>query len=163
MRYLLPLIPIISLIFSCVKPPSEDPVPVIEFKDIHNMRKAISYYPDGKLWIRDTAVLVLGYADGDGDIFRNKNSDGPNLVYTTYAFNQDSNKFVIDNFPNPATITQPADGYYLGKSIHGEIFVPMPQFRSSDNVKVLKFQAFMEDMKGHKSNVVTSPVYTLNF
>ena len=113
--------------------------------------------------IRDTAVLVLRYSDGDGDLFRNSNSDGPNLIYATYAFNADSNKFLLNGGLNPATITQPANGYYKGKAIHGDIFVPMGQFRSSDKIKVIRFEAFMVDMKNNKSNLVTSPVFTLSF
>src|SRR5688572_20735157 len=90
--------------FSCVKPPNEDPVPTLEFSNVLNMTRVVSE----TLPPRDTAVLVLKYADGDGDIFRDNNSDGPNLIYSTYAFSSDSNKFVLDQGPSPATITQPA-------------------------------------------------------
>lgn len=159
MRNLLLLFLMVFITFSCVKGPSKDPVPTLEFKAVSPLGKATSASQPP----RDTAVLILRYEDGDGDIFRNSNTDGPNLVYTTYAFNVGSNKFKIDGYPNQATIIQPANGYYKGKSIKGDIYVPMRQFRSSDNVKVIKFTAFMVDMKNNKSNTVTSPVYTLNF
>ncbi len=155
------LITVISVfgVFSCVKPPNDSPIPSLEYKDVPVMGKVSS----GSLGSRDTAVLVLRYSDGDGDMFRNSNADGPNLIYTTYAFNADSNKFIINGSPNAATITQPANGYYRGKSIHGDIYVPMRQFRSGDNIKVIKFEAFIVDMKNNKSNIVSSPVFTLNF
>ena len=142
---------------SCVKAPNEDPVPSLEFEDVLNMHR-ITETP-----AHDTAVLVLKYSDGDGDIFRDNNSDGPNLVSSTYAFNRDSLKFILDQGPSPYTITQPANGYYKGKAIHGEIFVPMRNFRSGVNIKVIRFETFIVDMKGNKSNVVVSPTFTLNF
>jgi hypothetical protein len=159
MRNLLLLFLAIFATISCVKTPSTEPVPTLEYKGVSPLGKVST----GGIGPRDTAVLILRYSDGDGDLFRNSNSDGPNLIYTTYAFNSDSNKFIMNGFPNPATITQPANGYYKGKSIHGDIYVPMRQFRTSDAIKVIKFEAFMVDMKNHKTNVVTSPVFTLNF
>ena len=159
MRQLALIILGLTLIFSCVKKPTKDPVPVLKYKAVNPLGKATS----ASQGPRDTAVLIFSYEDGDGDLFRDSNSDGPNLVYSTYAFNADSNKFILNGYPSQATITQPDNGNYKGKSIHGEIYVPMLQFRSGDNIKVIKFEAFMVDMKDHKSNVISSPVFTLNF
>jgi hypothetical protein len=159
MRILTILIVLTAAMFSCVKPPNQDPIPEIEYRGVPVLGKATSASEPP----RDTAVLVIRYSDGDGDIFRNSNSDGPNLIYATYALNADSGKFVREGDMNQTTITQPANGYYKGKAIYGDIYLPMRQFRSSDKVKVIKFEAFMVDMQDHKSNVITSPVFTLNF
>lgn len=152
--YILPLV----FILSCAKQPSTDPVPALTFKYVDPLGKTKLGSTLGE---RDTATLVFHYEDGDGDLFRNNNNDGANLIYTTYVYQADSDKFVVDGISNPATITQPANGAYKGKSIFGDIYVPMRQFRSSDKIKIFKFEAFMLDMKGHKSNVISSPVYTL--
>jgi hypothetical protein len=150
-------------LISCVKQPNEDPVPVLEYQAVQAMGKYVTYHENGQPSIRDSAVLVLNYSDGDGDIFRDNTDDGPNVVYYTYAFLPDSNKYVIDQGPSVATITQPAGGYYKDKAIHGEIFIPMREFRSPEKPKIVRFEAFVEDMKGHKSNVVVTPTFTLDF
>lgn len=152
MRYL--LIIILSGLFtlSCVKKAPKDPIPVLEYKD----------FKAGKVGNRDTATMTLSYNDYDGDLFRNATSDGPNTVIKTFIFNADSNKFVKDQIIS-YTIIQPGDGFYKGKSIKGDIILPMKQFRPNDQVKQLKFEIFMEDMKGNKSNVVSTPQFSLNF
>lgn len=134
--------------FSCVKKSPSDPIPEIEYKDFKLLGSAKT----------DSAVFVIGYKDWDGDLFRNDNTDGPNTVISTYAFRQDSNKFVFDQ-AFAYVITQPADGYYKGKSIQGDIFIPVSEFRSDKSLKKLKFEIFMVDMKGNKSNLVTSPEF----
>ena len=157
------VLPICFLLFislvSCVKQPNEDPVPTLEYQEMINMRRVVSE----SLPARDTAVLVLNYSDGDGDLFRDNNSDGPNLIYSTYAFDPDSLKFILDQGPSPYTVTQPANGYYKGKAIHGEIFLPLKNFRSSTKIKVIRFETFIVDMKGNKSNVVVTPSFSLSF
>lgn len=164
MRYLVIIFLCVCIAFSCVKPKTKDPVPVIEFKRVESMVRlpATASLPE-----RDTASLVIGYADGDGDLFRNVSTDGPNFIWATYYFNSDLNKFVKDaadtTISNADVILQPADGYYKGKSIEGDIYRPLKEFRSTSNHKILKFVVFMTDMKNHKSNVVSSPVYTLTF
>jgi len=145
-------------VFGCVKRQSSDPKPIIEFKSF------TSYTISG----RDTAVLTIGYQDGDGDIFRDKSSDDPNLVATIYIFNSTLNKFeaffnVITNdtlrFIN--TIIQP-DVSYKGKQVRGDIAWPMTEFRPNAQTKKFYYRLFMVDMKNNKSNTITTPTFTTN-
>lgn len=163
MRHLLFIFLISGLAYSCVKQQTKDPIPLIEFKDFLNPGK--SPYTQ-----RDTALIYITYQDGDGDLFTDTRNEGPNFIFTPYFYNTNTNQFYVeidpitnDTFRITNTILQPDNGYYKGKSIKGEIFVPLNQFRKNDAVKILKFKGFMIDMKAHKSNVVSSPVYTLNF
>jgi hypothetical protein len=158
----LPVILLVSLIaFSCVKQNTKNPKPVIEFIDFANAGK--SKFSNG-----DTAVMVIGYQDGDGDLFVNSNDDDINIVFTPYAPNNDGkftaifNPAINDTFRITNKIKQPDNGYYKGKSIKGQIYMPLKEYRTADK-KILKFVGFMIDMKKNKSNVVTSPTYTLNF
>lgn len=160
MRYRVIIFLAACVVFACVKPKTKDPVPVIGFNSVQNLQKMPA---SGSLPARDTAVLVIDYQDGDGDIFRNATTDGPNFFYTVYTFNEDSGKLVIDGITNPMVVKQPADGYYRDKSIQGQIYIPLSQFRSSNKIKTIKFETFMVDMKSHRSNTVSSPVYTISF
>jgi hypothetical protein len=163
MRYIGIIFLAFAALVACVKKNTTNPVPVIEFQDFTNAGKS----PGTK---SDTAVMVIGYEDGDGDLFVNSSSDDLNIIFTPYSYKKDKNAFtadydllIHDTFRIVNKIKQPDDGYYTGKSIKGVIYMPLREFRISDNVKQVKFVGFMIDMKKHKSNVVTSPVYTLNF
>jgi hypothetical protein len=141
---------------------------LLAFKDVESMEKLPAKHSiPNDLSERDTASLVIHYQDGDGDLFRNSLTDGANFIWSTYYFDTDSNKFVLDggslNGYHALTILQPADGYYTGKSVEGDISIPLTEFRSSNLHKILKFEAFMIDMKNHKSNVVTSQTYSITF
>lgn len=157
MRFI--LVTIISLFaFNCVKKQSSDPLPVIEYKS----------FTASSNGVKDTALLVLGYADGDGDIFRDKTSDGPNIVSTIYIYNSslhqfypDTNLLTHDTTRYIQTITQPGDGY-KGKQVRGDVFWPMTEFRPYASAKIFYYKVFMVDMKNHKSNVVTTPTFTVN-
>ena len=149
--------------FSCVKPKTKDPVPVIEFEGLFHLQKS-------EFTGSDTAVMSLKYEDGDGDIFLDNSNNGPNVIFTPFFFNTTTNAFdiTIDPITNDtqrvtSTVKQPDDGYYKGKSIKGNIYIPMSEYRPNDNVKVIMFKGFVVDSKGNKSNTVTSPSYTLNF
>jgi hypothetical protein len=162
MRLLLVLF--ISVVASyCVKQNTSNPVPAIEFKEVANLGK--SPYTN-----TDTATIVLGYEDGDGDLFVNSTEDDYNFIFTPYSYKKNLNAFSADfdyltndTFRIVSKIKQPDNGYYKGKSIRGVIYLPLREFRLNDNVDVIKFVGFMIDMKKNKSNVVSSPVYTLNF
>lgn len=155
MRYLAILF-LSSLIgFACVKPKTKNPVPVLAYVDFAKSGK--SPYTN-----QDTALLVYSYEDGDGNLFRDATSDGSNIVISTYEFNSDSNKF-IPGINISYVLLQPDNGYYKGKSIQGQISVPMNQYRTSDKIKKIKLDFFMVDMDKHKSNVVSSPTISLNF
>lgn len=154
MRYL-SIIFIICFLLSCVKPKTESPVPLINYLDF---TKSGKFGQNGQ----DTAVLVFGFEDGDGDLFRDNKSDDPNIVFTPYYFYPDSGKF-IKGAAFAYVLVQPSEGYYKDKSIKGEIMVPLSQFRPNDLIKNIKFEFFMMDMKNNKSNVVITPTITLNF
>lgn len=152
MRHLLLIFSLALAAASCVKKSPEDPIPVIDYKDFQAWKNGN----------RDTAILTLTYNDYDGDLFRNTTSDGPNTVLKTFIFNVDSNKFIKDQTLS-YSITQPGDGFYKGKSIKGDIIIPMSQFRPNNQVKLMKFEVFMVDMSDNKSNVVATPQFSLTF
>jgi hypothetical protein len=155
MRHLVIIFLAALVTFSCVKRRSDRTTPELTYKGLENYGKSV--YTNS-----DTAVLVMEYADGDGDLFVNNSTDDPNLVIISYNFLPDSNKFIVGDISGK-TLKQPDNGYYKGKSIRGELYIPMKQFRLNDGIKMVKFEAFMVDMKKNKSNVIASPVYTLNF
>lgn len=154
MRHLLLIIFGAIILAACVKQPSTDPVPVLEYKNVTPLGKVAG---NGT---RDTAVVIFRYNDGDGDLFNNTSKETPNVVCSIYTFNPDSNKFDVNNVPY--SILQPANGYYKGKSIYGDIYLPMRQFRPSDKVKQVRFEVFMVDVQKHKSNIISSPIFTVN-
>ncbi|MCW3075447.1 MAG: hypothetical protein JWO32_56 [Bacteroidetes bacterium] len=146
--------------FSCAKKQTKDPVPVIEYKD----------FKAWKVNGSDTAILTIGYEDGDGDIFRENNSKGPNFIGTFYYLNSATHVFttVKDIITNDTarftqTILQPAETSYKGKAVKGEMFIPWQEFRKGDSIKIFMYKIFMIDDAGNKSNVLTTPVYTINF
>jgi hypothetical protein len=162
MRYALILLAGI-LAFSCAKRKSKDPVPTVEFLALKDA--GISSFTKG-----DTATMVLSYEDGDGDLFVDNYSEGPNLVFTTYRWDDATGKYVAelntqtqDTARYTNTIKQPDNGYYKGKSIRGEIYIPLTEFRQKRTSKQIKFVGFIIDMKKHRSNTFISPVYKLNF
>lgn len=145
--------------FSCVKPKTKNPVPALEYVDFKT-----DFAPNGKSIYtgQDTALLVFGYEDGDGNLFRDSRADLPNVVITPFYFYPDSNKFVKGGIFS-YTLLQPDNGYYKGKSIKGQISVPLSQYRPDDLIKKLKFEIYMVDMSNNKSNVVNTPTISLNF
>ena len=141
--------------YSCVKPKTTNQTPALEYIAFSKAQKSI--YTG-----QDTALLVYSYEDGDGDIFRDSKSNDPNMVFIPYAYYNDSNKYVKGE-AFTYVLTQPEGNNYKGKSIKGEISVPLKQYRPNDNIKKIKFEFFMLDMKNNKSNVVTTPEIILNF
>lgn len=164
MRFIIIIFLIAVFGFACVKPKTKNPVPVIEFTELGHAQKS-------EFTNKDTAVLTISYEDGDGDLLLDNVAEGPNIIFTPYFYNSTTNKFEIavnpviptDTIRILASITQPDNGYYKGKSIKGNIYIPMSEFRPSDSYKIVKFTGFAIDVKKHQSNIVTSPVYTLNF
>jgi hypothetical protein len=155
MRLSIFIIIISVLALSCVKPASKDPVPILEYKTLTNLGKKVR---DNS----DTATLVIGYQDGDGNLFADNSTDPSNLVITYMYYNSDSAKMVT-HISEATKVFQPDKGYYKGKSIRGDITYPLAAFRPSDKVKIIQLKIFMVDMAKNKSNIITSPVYTLNF
>jgi len=163
MRFILIIFLSGLIAYSCVKAKTKDPTPVIEYKDLLHRQKS-------EFTGQDTAVLQLGYEDGDGDIFADNSSQGPNIVFIPFFYNSGTGKFDIakdpitkDTFRISNTIVQPDNGYYKGKSIKGDIYIPLREYRLTDAQKIIKFTGFVVDLKGHRSNIVASPVYTLDY
>jgi len=154
MRFVLIIFTLAVILGACAKPTSTEPVPYLEYVSAKDMKKTAAG--------NDTALVTFYYEDGDGNLFVDDYSQGPNLIMTTHYFNLDSNKYLVDkNFSN--TIKQPDNGYYKGKAVKGNVILPLKEFRSNDTRRIIYFDIFMVDLKGNKSNVVSSPVYTLNF
>ena len=160
MRAFLAIIVCVVLV-ACAKQKTKDPIPKIEFIDFRDISKS-------KFTGADTATMVLSYEDGDGDIFVDNFNQGPNLVFTTYIWDAEKKQFsahfdpmINDTVRYTTTVKQPDNGYYKGKSIRGEIHIPLSSFRDSKKQNVVKFSGFMTDMAGHKSNTFSSPTYTI--
>ncbi|MCU0359874.1 MAG: hypothetical protein MUF75_03995 [Bacteroidia bacterium] len=145
MRYLLILLVILTA-FSCLKKKSIGPVPEIEFLEFNYIGPA-GY---------DSAEFKISYIDSDGDLF----GEEKNLFVKTLAYNADSAKYVSD-WVFSRTIRQPADGFYEGKSIRGYIYLNEFEFRSDARPKDVKFEIFMKDQEGNRSNVVTTPNFII--
>jgi len=159
MRFILIIFLVVLFGFSCVKKQSKDPVPSLEFID----------FTSSKSNGIDNGQMILGYADGDGDIFREIPGKVPNLIMKFYYYNNGTKKFtgffdtnISDTFNIAKIITQPGDGF-KGKSIRGEIYIPMTEFRPADSIKVFKYVIFAVDEAGHNSNIVTTPQFTVNY
>ncbi len=160
MRILLLILFFGFMAFACVKKPTTSPIPVIKFEEFQAWRSHGN----------DTAVMRISYEDGDGDIFRDVTSHGPNLIGTFYYLNSVTHQFtgIKDFITNDTaritqTVVQPVDASYKGKSVKGEIYLPWRPFRSGDSVKVFKYTLFIVDEAGNKSNIVTTPSFTITF
>lgn len=163
MRFILIIFLTALIGFACVKAKTKNPIPVIGYEELSHLQKS-------EFTGQDTALLSLSYEDGDGDIFTDNSSQGPNVIFIPFYYNTGTGKFDIakdpitnDTFRITNTIVQPDNGYYKGKSIKGEISIPLREYRLSDSQKIFKFTGFVIDLKGHRSNIVASPVYTVNF
>ncbi|MBI2721225.1 MAG: hypothetical protein HYX39_03510 [Bacteroidetes bacterium] len=159
MRFLICIFFGIGVFISCAPKQRNSRIPSIVYKDFK------AYKVNGS----DTAVMIIAYADGDGDIFRDNNSS-PNFIGTFYYLNSATKQFtpLIDIVTKDTaritqTILQPKDNSYKGKSVQGEMFIPFNPFRSGDSVKTFKYTLFMVDQAGNKSNVITTPVYNIDF
>ena len=161
----MPKVLLITVLFiflwSCVKRPSTSPNPTISYNNFQ------AWKVRGTI---DTAVAVLNYEDGDGDIFLDNTTQGPNIIGTFYYLNKQTGQFsgVKDNITNNTlrftqTVLMPNDVNYNGKSIKGEMYIPIASFRTGDTVKTFKYTFFVQDKAGHKSNVITTPSITINF
>ncbi len=138
-------------LFACVKKKSFSQSPEIEFK---------SFTPYGT---SDTADLVIGFSDGDGDIGKEKEDKANNLFMTYYYFNTDSNRFtafysslINDTLRLPYTIRKPIDDYN-GKPISGEVAVKINGYRASKTHKRIKYVLYILDNGNHQSNLLSTP------
>lgn len=144
--------------YSCVKKTTYPTTPVIEYTD---------FIP----YVGDSADLKINFTDGDGDIGVNENDSTRNLWYTYYyldTITQQYRAYTIydpvtgndDTLRNSYIIKAPTDSY-KGKPISGEISVRLQRFRHIKKVKNLKYVFYLFDEAGNKSNIVTSPIITV--
>ncbi len=150
-KYFIAVAALLGCLFACVKKKSFSQSPEIEF---------ISFTPYG---LTDTADLVLGFSDGDGDIGKEKEDKAYNLFMTYYYFNTDSNRFMayysaalLDTVRLPYTIRKPSDDYN-GKPISGEVSVKINGYRVSKTHKRIKYVMYMLDNGNHVSNLLSTP------
>jgi hypothetical protein len=161
MRKIVPIIIFIVVLTACVKRPSTSPTPTLEYNNFQ------AWQVRGTT---DTAIAVLNYEDGDGDIFLDNTTQGPNVIGTFYYLNKNTGKFqgvkdkiTKDTLRFTQTVLMPKDANYNGKSIRGEMYIPINSFRTGDSVKTFKYTFFVTDKAGHKSNIITTPEITVTF
>ena len=150
-KYVLMFVGLMACFYACVKKKKFSQSPEIEFK---------SFNPYGTT---DTADLIIGFSDGDGDIGREKEDKTTNLFITYYRFRTDSSRweaiydpFNKDTIRIPYTIRKPTDDY-SGKPISGEVAVKLNQYRYSKNDKRIKYVMYMIDNGDHRSNLLVTP------
>jgi hypothetical protein len=150
-KYLLLIFAAFAMYTGCVKKKVYSQSPEIEYKDFGVLGG-------------DSAEMVIGFSDGDGDI----GSDGTKNMFITYYY-RDTVTGKYKGYYNPSTldtvrflytIRKPTDNYE-GKSISGEVAVVINEFRHSKKIKNLKYTIYINDEAGHKSNVVTTPELTV--
>jgi hypothetical protein len=144
--------------YACVKKTTYPTTPEIEYSD---------FIP----FVGDSADLKIKFTDGDGDIGVSGNDSTRNLWYTYSYLDTITLQYRAYTIYDPVTgnddtlrnsyiIKAPIDSY-KGKPISGEINVRLQRFRHIRKVKNLKYVFYLFDEAGNKSNVVTSPVITV--
>jgi hypothetical protein len=152
-KYLL-LILSASIVFACVKKTSYPATPDIKFKDFLVF--------DG-----DSADIQVKFTDGDGDIGVS-DGDSTRTFWVTYYYKDTiSNNYTAyyssfnnDTLRTGYIIKSPNDSY-KGKPISGEISVRLQQLRHSRKIKNVKYVIHLYDEAGNKSNVISSPEFTI--
>ena len=147
---------IISAIMGCAKQPDYSETPQLGYVDLA-LRQV---YRENQA--RDTCDLRISFSDADGDLFVRSSADPSNVLLRYYIYHVDSAKFIMSGVESKS-IKEPANGYYSGKAISGEIQIPLTQFRPNTSFKIIKMDVQMVDLKNHKSNIVSTPIFTLNF
>lgn len=153
-------------LFSCVKRDKNNPNPSITYEGF-------------AAETQDKAYLTIGYLDGDGDIFAEKDVKNPNF-YAWFYYKDANGDFVpamwplvIPNPPKPDTtiyqnrpltyvIERPSD---LSKDqpIKGRITITMIGWRSDAQYKNFKYKIYMVDQKGNKTNEIMTPEIVVPF
>lgn len=149
-KYILPLALLITLYYSCVKKTTYLLTPEIAFK-------SFTYFPN----TNDSAMMVITYKDGDGDIGKETGDSTKNLYMNYYYKDTITQKYVAyystatDSLKTGYTIRKP-DVSYKGKPISGEVAVGISKCRHSKKYKLIKYVIYMFDNAGNKSNVITT-------
>lgn len=152
-KHILVLTVFLAALTACVKKKTYSKNPEIDYKSFTIINE-------------DTALMVITFSDGDGDIGKLQEDKTNNLFLTYYYFHTDSNKFYAwyDSFNNDTlrtayTIRKPKDEY-TGKSISGEFEILMNGWRPTKNHKRIKYVLYLVDNANNKSNVLTTPEIT---
>jgi len=132
--------------FSCLKKKAIGPNPEIDFLDFKYVG------PVGF----DSADFKISYIDSDGDLF----GEETNFFMRIFAYDPDTDKYVSDTTLT-RTIRQPDNGYYEGKPIQGYIYLNEAEWRTDARPNIVRFDVYMKDQKGNRSNLVTSKTYTV--
>lgn len=165
MKYLFVTYFSLLLLSSCVKRPSKDPVPSIEFIDFQTENTSIA-----------KGSFLIEYQDGDGNLFSPEENPTPNFICSFFYYNKVTGNFdpfvtkiifpdgssLSDTFRITTSVRNPKDLDLSKKPIKGRIYIPLTQYRSNDSIKIFKYKMFMVDRAGNKSNIVTTPSYTVN-
>ncbi len=153
-KYLFLLAALLFIYNACVKKKTYSQNPEIEYKTFTPY-----LYPNG-----DSAIMVIGFADGNGDIGKDVGDTTLNLFMTYYYKDSITQKYMAyydpffsDTVRNGYTIRKPNDSYN-GKPISGEVSVRINKYRHSKKIKDLKYIIYMFDNAGNKSNILSTPV-----
>ena len=154
LKYLSVTILLAVVFHCCVKKKNYSQSPQIEFKN---------FYP----YQGDSADMVIGFSDGDGDIGKEINDTTRNLWMNYYYKDSLTGQYVgypdyskpgppFDTLRTGYTIRKPVDDYE-GKSISGEVSVRIRKYRHYNQIKAVRYVIYMYDNSGNKSNVITTP------
>ena len=152
-KYVFALFLLAGLYYSCVKKTTYLLTPEIEYK-------SFTYLPIPSA--PDSAMMVITYKDGDGDIGKEADDQTYNLYMNYYYKDTVTQKYVAyyslatDSLKTGYTIRRP-DVSYKGKPISGEVAVGISKCRHSKKYKLIKYVIYMYDNAGNKSNVITTP------
>jgi hypothetical protein len=160
------LFAILISIFSCTKKDTSNVIPTIEY---------VGFYPKDD----QIAELILGFRDGNGDLFQISDSKDPN-VFITFEYKDTAGNFkpglfpiVIPRPPLPDTIIyqkkiftytvyQPSD-LTPNQYIQGKILITMVGWRPSNAYKKFRYVIYAVDRAGNKSNELYTPEISVNF
>ncbi len=158
----------VLLISSCVKKKTLPIVPAIDYKSFSIIDNS-------------TAMFVYTFSDGDGDIgLRSSDTTGSYSrtspyyynLYMKYLYKNSSGNYVPYIYFDMLTgkfdtiilkyRTQYIESTTKDQSLTGEVYVTMNGYRPTTTHKNFKYEFYIYDRGLHKSNVITTPVFTTN-
>lgn len=162
-KILFPLTIAIALIISsCIKPKEFSTTPEITFKDF--------------IELKDSALFVFSFTDGDGDIGLDTNDKYPpfnppvvnredttkNIPAGEFYYNFYMDLWEKQNGVFMKHVSNPPFNYRIpritplgqNKTLEGDISITMIKGYSASSADTIKFTAFMYDRAQHKSNII---------
>lgn len=139
---------------ACVTPPDFPIEPTIKFERFSKNQMRQNEFAT------DSTYLVLSFTDGDGDLGDAQNK--ASIFLKDLRNNQNAERFAIPQVPEQG----------IGNGIKGEMRIllfttcceTIPPCDNTDpnRVDTLRYEMYIEDRAGHKSNVIkTDPIYLL--